>query len=86
MKKTISESTIWETGNLLHTISVECSYTEMEDAKEEDAVTFVATTKGEANGANVDDLDYAVQCSIDDAREFARYILSLCDDIELSKR
>lgn len=86
MEKKITQKTLWETGNLLHTISVECSYHRLEDAHEHNAITFLARTEGEANGEKVNDLDYAIECSIEDARDFANYILSLCDDIESAKR
>lgn len=79
------ESTTSETVNLLHTISVECSYFDLKDACEHNAITFVAKTDGEADGEKVNNLDYAVQCSITDARDFAKYILSLCDEIESAK-
>jgi len=86
MTKDINELTSDEKGCLLHTISVECSYWQFKDAQEHDAISFTARTSGEWEGVKIDDLDYGIQCSIEEAREFARYILSLCDQIELAKQ
>lgn len=84
MEKCINELTRSELGYLLHTISVECSYHRFKDANEHDAISFIARTDGYWEGEEVKDLDYAIQCSIEDARDFAQYILSLCDEIELA--
>lgn len=84
-KKDITDFTRNESGYLLHTISVECSYHEFKHAREHDAISFIARTDGEWEGEEVKDLDYAIECSIGDAREFAEYILSLCNEIELAQ-
>ncbi|MGD6871198.1 hypothetical protein ACQCU1_03255 [Sutcliffiella horikoshii] len=83
--KKIMDLTKSPSGYLLHTISVECSYHQLKDARKHDAISFIARTDGDWNGKKVNALDYAIECSTEDAREFAQCILSLCDEIELSK-
>ena len=86
MGKEIKEFTSSELGYLIHTLSVECSYHEFKDANESDAISFMVRTDGDWDGEVVSDLYYYIGCSIEDAREFANYILSLCNEVESEMR
>jgi|GEM_PF-2146220 len=70
-------------------LSVECTYTKLEDAELHDAISFETGNKGDNEDSALGyskalpyDIFTSTIVSIEDARKFALAILGLCDRIE----